>query len=73
MIRLLLTFAIVLSGCQSAKKTETDGKKNPDEAPKLTKPIVRKVWVPPTIEDGGKTYREGHFIYVLDKESAWSN
>lgn len=72
MIRLLLSFFIVLFGCQSPKKTEVDSKKNPDEAPKLTKPIVRKVWVPPTVEDGGKTYRDGHFIYVLSKESVWS-
>lgn len=71
MIRLLL-ISLIVAGCQSAKKGEPD-KKNPDGGPKLTKPIVRKLWVPPSIEDGGKTYREGHFIFVLDKESAWAN
>jgi hypothetical protein len=39
-------------------------------APKLTPPIVRKVWIEDVIQDG--KYVQGHFIWVLERGSVWS-
>jgi hypothetical protein len=38
--------------------------------PSLTKPVVRRVWVPDKVESD-KLVR-GHFIYVLEKPSGWT-
>lgn len=40
------------------------------EAPSLTAPKVRRVWVPARIE--GDRYINGHFEYVIEKTSTWS-
>jgi hypothetical protein len=63
----------LVCGCQSVNKKQsgTDDKTNQD-APKLTRPSVRKIWVAPHIEDDGRTYRDGHFIYILQKDTTWS-
>ena len=37
--------------------------------PSLTKPEVRKVWVPDQV-DGDKLVR-GHFVFILEKGSVW--
>lgn len=39
------------------------------QSPAMTMPQVRRVWVPDQIEDG--KYIQGHFIYVIDKQSTW--
>lgn len=74
MIRFLLFFSLsLLLACQSKQKLITATDKNKKElGPKLTKPVVKKVWVRPKIEDDGRTYRDGHFIYLLDKDVTWS-
>lgn len=72
MRRMIVALTLLISACRSAPKSATDKLMGSDEGPKLMKPSVRKVWVPAAIEDGGRTYREGHFIYILDKESTWS-
>lgn len=40
------------------------------KAPSLTAPKVRRVWVPARIE--GDRYIDGHFQYVIEKTSTWS-
>lgn len=47
-------------------------KQNPLEskAPSLTAPKVRRVWVPARIE--GDKYIDGHYMYVIEKTSTWS-
>lgn len=37
---------------------------------KLTSPKVRKVWVPEKIE--GDKYIEGHWMWVLERTTTWS-
>lgn len=44
--------------------------RNASKEPMLTKPEVRRIWVPEKIEDG--KYYEGHFMYIIEKPSAWS-
>ncbi len=40
-------------------------------APLLTSPKVRRVWVPAKIE--GEKYIDGHYMFVIEKTSGWSN
>lgn len=40
------------------------------KAPLLTAPKVRRVWVPAKIE--GEKYIDGHYMYVIEKISGWS-
>lgn len=47
-------------------------KENPfaSKAPSLTAPKVRRVWVPSRIE--GDRYIDGHYMYLIEKTSGWS-
>lgn len=40
------------------------------QGPSLSAPKVRRVWVPAQIE--GDKYIDGHFVYVIEKTSQWS-
>ena len=40
------------------------------KVPSVTMPEVRRVWVPDKID--GNKYETGHWIYILDKTSTWS-
>lgn len=40
------------------------------KSPSLTTPKVRRVWVPARIE--GDKYMDGHYMYVIEKTSTWS-
>jgi uncharacterized lipoprotein YmbA len=72
MIRLSLITVLMLSlvSCSTAPKKGIQD--STGDSPKLTRPVVRKIWVPPAIEDGGKVYRDGHYKYLLENESVWS-
>jgi len=39
------------------------------DAPSLTAPEVRRVWVPSQIEDN--RYVTGHWMYIIQKQSNW--
>lgn len=68
----IVLLALLLSACQTNTKAKGSPDKAATEEPKLTKPVVRKIWVPAQIEDDGKVYRDGHFKYLLERESVWS-
>jgi len=57
-----------LAAC-STKQKKVDAGAEPI-SPKLTRPDVRKVWVPDQIKDN--IYEMGHWQYVIDKQSVWS-
>lgn len=63
-----------MSGCETnTKKTTTLDKpiaKEDIKTPSLTVPKVRKVWVPEKIE--GDKYIEGHWMWVLERSTTWS-
>ena len=40
------------------------------DSPKLTAPVVRKVWQDDKIDDG--KFIQGHYIWVLERGSVWS-
>jgi len=59
---------------EKKKKEQQEAlKNNPLDAntPSLTAPKVRRVWVPARIE--GDKYIDGHYMYVIERTSAWSN
>ena len=72
---LLLSMVTVLSSCTSMNKNKNDSNNNPsykddNKSPSLTAPKVRKVWVPEKIE--GDKFIEGHYMWILEKTTSWS-
>jgi hypothetical protein len=68
-VSLCLSPMIGLAGCISKPV-------GPDAAtavpPKLLKPVIHKIWIPPEIKNGGLEWTEGHFMYRIEKETSWS-
>jgi hypothetical protein len=64
----------MMSGCSSMNKPKQDqssnSSKSDNKSPSLTTPKVRKVWVPEKIE--GDKYIEGHWMWVLERTTTWS-
>jgi len=65
---------VAMMGCTSINKNNKD-QSNPnnkleDKSPALTSPKVRKVWVPEKIE--GDKFIEGHWMWVLERTTTWS-
>lgn len=68
-----LLFALSLSACASMKKNNTlDKTKNLEPTPKITKPTFKKIWVPDEIRNNGTEYVEGHYIFIIEKDTTWS-
>lgn len=66
---------LALSGCATANnKVDKNNSKNEMSQlpPKLTKPVARKIWVEPEITENGTVYIEGHWKYLLLKDSQWT-
>lgn len=61
----------LLVSCSHMKKNQmvSQNKMN-DKTPFLTSPKVRKVWVPEKIE--GDKFIEGHWMWVLERTTTWS-
>lgn len=73
MKRLMVVMGLLcLNGCQSKEKAKDSSAAQSTDVPKLLKPDVRRVWVPPEIQEDGKVFVEGHFKFILQKGSAWS-
>ena len=67
---LLIAIACILAGCTSMQKKSVD--KSGVEPPKLLKPDVKKIWIPPEIRNGGAEWIEGHYMYRIERETTWS-
>lgn len=70
----LLIALLAILGCQTPVKLKDvkDGGKETPQGPKLTKPVIKKIWIPETIEDDGRVLIEGHYKWLLEKDSSWS-
>lgn len=76
MIRLIFSICVCvcLTSCQTPPKNSSRSEKEkPEASPKLTKPVVRKIWIPDKIEDDGLTMTGGHWKYFIDKGASWAN
>ena len=51
---------------------QSAGSPDKGSVPFVTKPEVRSIWVPDKIEDDGRRYIEGHRVYLLEKQSTFS-
>lgn len=74
MLKLLsLLLALSFTSCASIKKNNTlDKTKNLESTPKITKPTFKKIWVPDEIRNNGTEYVEGHYVYIIEKDTTWS-
>ena len=75
-MRLLLIISIVaISACSSFKKKKISSKeitkKLKETHPLLTKPRVKKVWVDDQVV--GDRFVKGHYEYIIQENSKWSN
>lgn len=65
----ILSFA----GCAHSNKQTTDkAVASKQVPPKLTKPVARRIWIEPQVLENGSVYVDGHWKYVIQKESAWT-
>ncbi len=69
LIVLLLCFE--LCGCASFNKTKPT-ESTQTEQPKLLKPTVKKIFIPPEIRSGGREWIEGHNMFRIEQETTWS-
>ncbi|MEK6775117.1 MAG: hypothetical protein AABY64_14345 [Bdellovibrionota bacterium] len=74
---LVLPFCFVsLSACSTLNKNSKSGDIKKDskeeEIPKITKPNVKKIWIPEEIRNNGTEYVEGHYMYLIERNSTWS-
>lgn len=70
---ILLLISLALTSCASMKKNNTlDKTKNLELTPKITKPTFKKIWVPDEIRNNGTEYVEGHYIFIIEKDTTWS-
>ncbi len=65
----IITVCLLLTSCSTKKLN--DPIQNP-LGPKLSKPTVRKIWVPQEIRNGGTEWVDGHYMYRIEKDSKWS-
>ena len=61
----------VLSGCASFNKLAPTEPKQAEQ-PKLLKPTVKKIFIPPEIRSGGREWVEGHYMFRIEQETTWS-
>jgi hypothetical protein len=77
----LIRFIYFISICAALVSCQTSPKNAPNKneketleaAPKLTRPVVRKIWIPEKIEDDGLTMTGGHWKYLINKGASWAN
>ncbi len=65
---------LMLQSCTTPTKDINPNNKSKDKmndkTPFLTAPKVRKVWIPEKIEND--KFIEGHYMWILEKTSSWS-
>lgn len=73
MLKLLLATisALALVAC-AFNKSRTNQSEIDPSSPKLLKPLVKKIWIPPEIRNGGNEWTEGHYLYRIERTTTWS-
>jgi len=68
------TGLLLLFGCSSmkTKKLKENSVSVNQPEPKLTKPVARRIWIEPQVLENGSVYIDGHWKYVIEKESSWT-
>ncbi len=68
---LLISIIYILTACTTGPKKVSNQNSKVDP-PKLLKPVVKKIWIPPEIRNGGAEWVEGHYMFRIEKETSWS-
>jgi hypothetical protein len=66
----IIALFVCLVACQSGPSKQAESK-DKDTPPKLLKPQVKKNWVPPEIQDGGRIYIDGHWRYEVERATSF--
>lgn len=65
---------LILSSCSTLNKNKKNNfvsnNLSEKKSPSLITPKVRKVWIPEKID--GDKYIEGHWMWVLERTTTWS-
>lgn len=73
MYKTIIIVSLLLSSCTTApKESQKNNEPQKENTPALTKPVVRRIWIPDQILDGGKVYDQGHWRYLLERDTTWS-
>ena len=64
-------FCLFIMGCQHSKNKLSENSLS-QEPPKLLKPVIKKIWIPEIIKNGGTEWEEGHYLYRIQRDSTWS-
>lgn len=67
---ILMAGTLALSACGIAPKKQIPESDGPP--PKLLSPLVKKIWIPPAIKNGGTEWEEGHYLYRIERSPSWS-
>lgn len=67
-----ICFLFFVSCAHNHKPVDSKETKAIQPPPKLTKPVARRVWIEPQVLDNGSVYVDGHWKYVIQRESAWT-
>lgn len=71
MLRLcLLPLCIWLMAC-STRMAKPDARAE-EPPPKMLSPLVKKIWIPAAIKNGGIEWEAGHYLYRIEREPTWS-
>ena len=70
----IILFPMIIVSCQIVPKgpTDKDDKNILEANPKLTKPVVEKIWIPDKIEDDGMTLTGRHWKYLIHRGTTWA-
>ena len=67
-----LCFASITACSELNKKSDSAIKSKEEKLPMITKPYVRKIWIPEEIKNNGTEFEEGHYLYQIERNSTWS-
>lgn len=64
---------LLLMGCaHTNKQADEKAIANKQPQPKLIKPVARRIWIESQVLENGSVYIDGHWKYVIQKESSWT-
>lgn len=43
------------------------------DEPALNSPVTKKIWIPDKIDGSGTKLEKGHWLYLIERQSTWSN
>ena len=70
---LIISFLVFnISACSNLNKKINTTNTKEEQIPKIIKPNVKKVWIPDEIRNNGSEYVEGHYMYIIERNSTWS-